>query len=130
MIDQWLKFWRQWMCWWLPGGDQPEKDKPAQDPNQKTTSTPSETEAADVDAAATWRPAPGEPAVAKPQTDDLTEIKGIGPAIAERLNALGVRTFAELAAANPEELAEWIGRRPVTADRVRDWIAEAKKRSS
>jgi predicted flap endonuclease-1-like 5' DNA nuclease len=68
--------------------------------------------------------------VAKPQTDDLTEIKGIGPAIAERLNALGVRTFAELAAADPEELAEWIGRRPVTADRVREWIAEAKKRSS
>jgi predicted flap endonuclease-1-like 5' DNA nuclease len=41
-----------------------------------------------------------------------------------------VRTFAELAAADPEELAEWIGRRTVTADRVRDWIAEAKKRIS
>ena len=130
MFEHWLKFWRQWMFWWLPGGDEPEKDRPTRDRNQRTSSTASETEAADADAAATWRPTHGEPAVAKPQADDLTVIPGIGPAIAERLNALGVRTFAELAAVDPEELAEWIGRRPVTADRVRDWIAEAKKRSS
>jgi predicted flap endonuclease-1-like 5' DNA nuclease len=129
MFEQWLKVWRQWMCWWLPGGDEPERGRPAQGQNQQAIRTASDNEAADVDAAATWRPAPGEPAVAKPQADDLTVIRGIGPAIAERLNALGVRSFAELAAADPEDLAEWIGRRPVTADRVRDWIAEAKKRS-
>jgi hypothetical protein len=88
MFEHWLKFWRQWMFWWLAGVEKPEKDKPAQaqDPNQKTTSTPSETEAADVDAAATWRPAPGEPAVAKPRADDLAVIRGIGPAIACKLN--------------------------------------------
>ncbi len=130
MIDQWLKFWRQWMCWWLPGGDEPEKDKPAQDQNQQTTSTPSETEAADVDAAATWRSAPGEPAVAKPQPDDLTAIRGIGPAIARKLDALGVRSFSDLAKADPGDLAAKIASRPVTASRVQEWVTEAKKRSS
>ena len=130
MIDQWLKFWRQWMFWWLPGGDQPENGKPAQDQNQQTTSTPSETEAADVDAAATWRPARGESAVGKPQPDDLTVIRGIGPAIARKLDALGVRTFSDLAEADPNDLAAKLASRPVTASRVREWVTEAKKRVS
>ena len=130
MIDQWLKFWRQWMFWWLPGGDEPEKDKPTEDQNQQATRTASETDAADVDAAASWRPAPGEPAGAKPETDDLTEIKGIGPAIARKLDGLGIKTFADLAEADPEDLANKLASRPVTAARVREWIAEAQKRLS
>jgi predicted flap endonuclease-1-like 5' DNA nuclease len=130
MFEQWLKFCRQWMFWWLPGGDEPEKAKPAEDQKRQATRTASETEAADVDAAATWQPAPGEPAVAKPETDDLTVIRGIGPAIARKLDALGIRTFADLAAADPEDLADKVASRPVTASRVREWVAEAKKRSS
>jgi predicted flap endonuclease-1-like 5' DNA nuclease len=130
MFEQWLKFWRQWMFWWLPGGDEPGKQKPAEEESQAATHTASETEPADVDAAATWRPAPGEPAVATPETDDLTVIRGIGPAIARKLDALGIRTFADLAAADPEDLAGKVASRPVTASRVREWVAEAKKRSS
>ena len=120
MLDQWLKFWRQWMFWWLPGGDEPAKDKPAQDRKQQPAASPDDA-AEDMDAAATWQPV---------TPNDFTVIHGIGPAIARRLDALGVRTFADLAAADPEDLAEKIAKRPVTADRVRECIAEAKKRAS
>ena len=131
MFEQWLKFWRRWMCCWLPGGDdEPEKDRPAQDRNQRKSSTASETEAADVDAAATWRPTRGEPPVAKPQPDNLTVIRGIGPAIARKLDALGVRTFSDLAEADPDDLAAELASRPVTASRVQEWGTEAKKRIS
>ena len=87
MFEQLLRCWQRWMCCWLPGGDEPDKNGPAQDRNQRTSSTASETEAADVDAVATWRPTRGEPPVTKPQADDLTVIRGIGPAIARKLDA-------------------------------------------
>jgi large subunit ribosomal protein L21 len=130
MFEEWLKFWRQLMFWWLPGGDEPDKDKPATGENQQATPTASETEPAEVDAAATGRLAPGDPAVATQTTDDLTQIKGIGPAIARKLGGLGVRTFADLAVADPEDLADKIASRPVTAARVREWVVAAKKQIS
>jgi predicted flap endonuclease-1-like 5' DNA nuclease len=130
MFEEWLKFWRQWMFWWLPGGDEPDKDKPTTGENQPATPTASETEPADVDAATTGPLAPGEPAGPTPKTDDLTEIKGIGPAIVRKLDGLGVRTFADLAAADAEDLADEIASRPVTAARVREWVVAAKKRVS
>jgi len=37
--------------------------------------------------------------------DDLTRIKGIGPATAKKLKAAGIENFAALAAAAPEDLA-------------------------
>ena len=136
MFEQWLKFWRQWMFWLLPGGDEPEKDKPAAEQNQQTTSTASETEAADVDAAATWEgsgsaePVANDDAAKPTPPDDLTAIKGIGPAIARKLDALGVRTFTDLAEADPDDLAAKLASRPVTASRVQEWVTEAKKRVS
>ncbi|MBK8390495.1 MAG: 30S ribosomal protein S1 [Saprospiraceae bacterium] len=47
-----------------------------------------------------------EPPVAAPSTkkDDLKIIEGIGPKIAEHLNAAGIHTFAELAASSVESL--------------------------
>ena len=38
--------------------------------------------------------------------DDLTVIKGIGPAVQNKLRALGITTFAELAKADPDALLE------------------------
>ena len=131
MFEQWLNFWRQWMFWWLPGGDEPEKDKPAAEQNQQTTSTASETEAA-----ATWEgsgsaePAANDDAAKTTPPDDLTAIKGIGPAITRKLDALGVRTFTDLAEADPDDLAAKLASRPVTASRVQEWVTEAKKRVS
>ena len=43
------------------------------------------------------------------QEDDFTVINGIGAAFERRLKAAGVRTFAELAALTPEQVAEIIG---------------------
>lgn len=41
--------------------------------------------------------------------DDFREIKGIGPVFANRLKEAGVRTFAQLAAMTPAQVAEIIG---------------------
>jgi len=49
----------------------------------------------------------GRPGVAAPsavEVEDLTKIEGIGPKIAEHLNAAGITTFAQLASASPEQL--------------------------
>lgn len=76
-------------------------------------------------------PAPTpKPPVKEPDTpDDLTEIDGIGPAFAEALRAIGIVTFRQLAAQNPETLAEQMGGR-VTAARIRRnaWIEQARER--
>jgi len=62
----------------------------------------------------------GEDAAAEP--DDLTEIKGVGPAYAERLEDAGVTTFAGLAEADPEELAAATDLSP---KRVGRWVDRA-----
>src|SRR4051794_5902641 len=62
-----------------------------------------------------------------PAGDDLTRIRGIGRKMQERLNALGIRTLAQLAALTPEEIArvdaaiEFPGR----VERER-WVEQAK----
>ncbi len=61
-----------------------------------------------------------------PPPDDLTEIKGVGPAYAEKLRAGGVRTFSDLAAVGPLRLSELAG---VSEERAQDWIAQAADRS-
>jgi predicted flap endonuclease-1-like 5' DNA nuclease len=38
--------------------------------------------------------------------DDLTRMKGVGPRLAERLNSVGVASFAQIAALSPEAAAE------------------------
>jgi predicted flap endonuclease-1-like 5' DNA nuclease len=61
---------------------------------------------------------------------ELQNIKGIGPGIVQKLDALGVRTYADLAAADPDTLAKQLDTRPVTPQKVRGWVAEAKRRAS
>ncbi len=64
---------------------------------------------------------------AEPTSDDLTKINGIGPAIAKKLNGLGITSFAQLAELTPEKVSEieeevrFPGR--VTRD---DWIGQAR----
>jgi predicted flap endonuclease-1-like 5' DNA nuclease len=47
--------------------------------------------------------AASDPAPVAPTPDDLTRMKGVGPKLAERLNALGVTSFAQIAALDPAE---------------------------
>lgn len=63
------------------------------------------------------QPSPGD-------TDDLTEIKGIGPKFAEQLLRLGIDSFEALAAADPDALAEQLDG-PAA---VESWIGEARAR--
>ncbi|MDZ7712895.1 MAG: helix-hairpin-helix domain-containing protein [Rhodovibrio sp.] len=72
-------------------------------------------------------PGAAEADPAKP--GDLSEIKGIGPAIKTKLAQLGIKNFADLAGADANQVAKSLDQRTVTPERVRSWIAEAKKRS-
>jgi hypothetical protein len=63
---------------------------------------------------------------AKTNPDDLTELKGIAAARVKVLSDAGIRTFAHLAAVDPNRLKELI---PTSTEDDRTfWIAEAKKR--
>ncbi|WP_134669223.1 helix-hairpin-helix domain-containing protein [Halorussus marinus] len=78
--------------------------------------TDDEAEADDEPAASDEQLGEGEP---------LDDIKGIGSAYAERLNDAGVGDIAELARADPEQLAAETG---VSEKRIVTWIDRAKAR--
>lgn len=58
--------------------------------------------------------------------DDLTQINGIGPTFARRLNEAGIYSFAALAAATPEQVKEITKVANWQADPV-DWIVAARQ---
>ncbi len=58
--------------------------------------------------------------------NDLTAIRGIGIATQSRLNTSGIRTYAKLAAASPDDLRETLSDR-VTEGKTKHWIADARK---
>ncbi len=59
--------------------------------------------------------------------DDLTRMKGVGPRLAERLNAAGVTRFAQLAALTPEDAAALDARLEGFQGRIHKdrWIEQA-----
>lgn len=62
--------------------------------------------------------------------DDLTVLKGIGPAVQAKLRSLGIATFRDLAAADPDALTERLkGAQPVSKARVRGWTEAARERT-
>ena len=64
-------------------------------------------------------------APAKAKADDLKKVEGIGPKIASTLVEAGIATFADLAKAKPEKIAEIIAE--VRGNHVPDtWPAQAK----
>jgi len=63
------------------------------------------------------------------QPDRLEDIRGIGKVLAQRLNAAGVYTFADLAAQTPEQLRTIIGTaRNAPLMNLEEWITEARQR--
>ena len=127
MFQEWLKFWRQWVSWCLPGGDEPADTK--RPPEPPTASAKPDTGTTDLDPAATRQPSPDDAGASSTPSDDLSAIKGIGPGIVRKLDALGIKTFADLAKADPDDLASKLALRPVTPARARQWIAEARKQT-
>lgn len=68
-----------------------------------------------------------EPPRRSDATDDLTEVNGVGPTYAERLETAGVTSFRDLAAADTADLA---GRIDVPESRIADWQEQARSRLS
>nr|WP_294812999.1 helix-hairpin-helix domain-containing protein [uncultured Sphingomonas sp.] len=62
-----------------------------------------------IAAAAPLDASPASLAASEPEApagaDDFTRMKGVGPKLADRLNALGVTSFAQIAALTPEQAA-------------------------
>ncbi|PCR90458.1 class III poly(R)-hydroxyalkanoic acid synthase subunit PhaC [Natrinema ejinorense] len=58
------------------------------------------------------------------ETDDLTDLRGVGEAYAEDLTAAGIETFDALAAADVAELAAETG---IAPSRIEDWIEQARE---
>lgn len=58
--------------------------------------------------------------------DDLVDAPSIGPKMAERFAALGIRTVGEFLAADPAGMAARLGVRQVTADTLVDWQHQAR----
>lgn len=59
--------------------------------------------------------------------DDLTRIKGVGKVIAEKLNGIGVKTFAQVADWKAKDIGE-IDQKLAFKGRIRreDWVSQAK----
>ena len=77
----------------LTGGKKPSAKKPA-----AKTQKPKAEPAAEAEAPAFARP-DGEP-------DDLKKLPGVGPATERKLNALGIATYAQIAAFTAEEIEQ------------------------
>ncbi len=63
--------------------------------------------------------------IEEPDVDDFTQIKGIGPALAARLTAAGIYSYAGLADADPEELPNALGIEPWQKVEPDVWVTEA-----
>ncbi|MEG3597136.1 MAG: hypothetical protein VX357_02735 [Pseudomonadota bacterium] len=103
---------------------------PAATPMQPAAGIPAEPAvpaAATAPAAAT--PAPEKPAApsAASGADDLTRIKGVGPKLSSTLNAMGVTSFAQIAAWDEAEIDRIDAQLGRFQGRIRrdDWVGQA-----
>lgn len=64
-----------------------------------------------------------------PQKDDLTEIRGIGPAFERALNSIGIMTFRQIAQWDSTAMQQIAAKLETVPDRIKrdKWIASAKK---
>ncbi|SDF76770.1 large subunit ribosomal protein L21 [Limimonas halophila] len=117
MMTKWFKNWLDLLFWWLP----------------KTPDAPGEQHSARTESQAPGQAHEAEPAAPATEAgDDLTAIKGIGPATQEKLQAHGVSRFADLAAADPGQLTAQLRKdQPgISEKRVRGWIDAARARTA
>src|SRR5918994_427712 len=123
MWDVIFRRWIDLLFWWAPRKQEAPREA-APEAGARRAAEPSARSAAEPEAA---QP---EKTVAPPVPDDLTVIKGIGPAIQNKLRALGITTFADLAAADPDQLmAQLKGSQPLSRGRVQAWTEAARERA-
>ena len=103
---------------------------PAATPMQPAAGIPAEPAApAAATAPAAVTPAPEKPATppAASGADDLTRIKGVGPKLSSTLNAMGVTSFAQIAAWDEAEIDRIDAQLGRFQGRIRrdDWVGQA-----
>lgn len=136
MAQDLLRRWLDLLFWWLPR-EQHGASESSSPETAAGRSANHESDARPDDAGA--RPAqttneppespeastsgPGADAV-----DDLTTIKGIGPAMAGRLQEMGIRTFDDLAAANVKAITRQLREQSVVISekKVEGWVQAAR----
>jgi predicted flap endonuclease-1-like 5' DNA nuclease len=155
MWDAFLRRWLDLLFWWAPRkGNQPPRAgqpqagrapggapraaesaaraAPSQGAQRQSRPKGGAPAAAEARARPAAKPAPAQPekTVASSVPDDLTEIKGIGPAVQNKLRALGITTFADLAAADPDVILRGLkGSQPLTKGKVQAWTEAARQRA-
>lgn len=127
MWDQWFRRWLDMVFWWRPRTDH------ADDERRETEAEPPEVghnDAHAIDRPSAEKAEQVEEVPPAPAPDDLTNIKGIGPAMQRELEALGLTTFDELASADAEALTDKLkpSQRTLTTDKVKAWIEAARSR--
>jgi len=110
----------------------PPKAETAETKIDKAAKDAVEVEAAAM-AAPAAEPAAVEPAAAEPAEEaasdnELTQIKGIGPAVAKQLNDVGLTRLADLASLTPDQVAALDAGLPGIKGRCsrEDWVGQAK----
>ncbi|MFC6754862.1 helix-hairpin-helix domain-containing protein [Halorubrum tibetense] len=101
-----------------PADDTPANAADPDDDADATDADATDAKAADADATDT-----DEPAV-ESDGDPVEGIKGIGPAYSERLSEMGIHSVADLAAADPADVAEGA---KVGEKRAATWIQRAEE---
>lgn len=127
MWDRWFRQWLDMVFWWRPRTDR------AEDERRETDAEPPQADhnnAHAIDRPSAEKAEQVEEATPTPAPDDLTAIKGIGPAMQRELEALGLTRFDELASADAEALTNKLkqSQRTLTTDKVKAWIEAARSR--
>jgi len=111
-----------------PGMPETNIDTTAEDAVEvKAAMEPPTAQSAAPEPAAT-EPAATEPAEAAAGDNELTRVKGIGPAVAKQLNDVGITRLAELASLTDDQVAALDAGLPGIKGRCsrEDWVGQAK----
>jgi large subunit ribosomal protein L31e len=65
----------------------------------------------------------GEEGAAEGAARPVTDVKGVGPAMSEKLDHVGIKTLGDLAEADPAKIVDAAG---VSTDKANHWISDAK----
>lgn len=103
-----------------PDTERAVKESSIEEPEPTPTTTPAEEPAGGLEESS-----PVQEAEPTGDSDPVETIKGIGDAYAARLASAGIETVADLAAADPAELAEATG---IAEGRLENWIEQANER--
>ena len=137
MWDRWFRQWLNAFFWWLPRKDRDEESPPRQEGrSEQEERRPPAAEAREEPAGQEEQPRPAAEVAPEPATspqagpDDLTVIKGLGPAMQRKLEAAGISSFKQLAEADAQALTDELkpSQRTITREKVEEWIEEARKR--